>query len=605
VASPPDPGVSARPWVASYPPGVPPTYRLPTVRLPRLLDDAARDFPEHVALEYGPKQLTFAALRERVASLAAALQELPGPDAAAPLRDARVLVRLPDGFAGPVILFALWRAGAVPVPLAEDVRADRLAALGELTGSTGVICTSSWLRGVEAPGLRFVLELKGDEWDPQRGPRVLRALPSLPRFPRWRHRGRTPERADDADLHDADLVAEPGPGPVSASVADLLVDAAGRSWDPPPLDPGGPALLVVRDTSSGPVLTEHTHRTLLATAFQSRLWIPDVQAGRERMLVTEPIHDLVGSTVGLLSAVLSGATTILIDTSDGSLARAIERTAPTLLIARAPRVTNLLHEGDAGRRDLTSLRVCLAVGEGLVPDVALDLEKRTAGARFRPVYGCGDAAPLTHGQPVYGRVIPTAMGLPITSTIALVADLDDPTRPVEPGEPGRLLVDGPQLPRGKVDGSVEGGWLVTDLIVRVDEGGWFTLIGHQDEVVSVGGDLRAPRRIVAALEHHPSVSDAEVVDVDDRLVAAVVAARRRTPDADVLRRALALHLDVRAMPDEILVIGEVPKADGEPDPDALREALRQRIRDAAPSATVHTGAEDEPAEPPDAGRTAT
>ena len=67
MANPPDPALSARPWVASYPPGVPPTYRLPPVRLPRLLDDAARDFPEHRALEFGRNQLTYAQLQDHVA----------------------------------------------------------------------------------------------------------------------------------------------------------------------------------------------------------------------------------------------------------------------------------------------------------------------------------------------------------------------------------------------------------------------------------------------------------------------------------------------------------------------------------------------------------
>ncbi len=73
MASPPDPTSLDRPWVGSYPPGVPPTYRLPEVRLPRLLDDAARDFPDHEGVVIGRNGLTFGQLRDNVARLDRAL----------------------------------------------------------------------------------------------------------------------------------------------------------------------------------------------------------------------------------------------------------------------------------------------------------------------------------------------------------------------------------------------------------------------------------------------------------------------------------------------------------------------------------------------------
>lgn len=635
MVSPPDPAASVRPWVASYPPGVPPTYRLPTVRLPRLLEDAARDFPEHTALEFGRGQLTYAQLQAHVADLATRLPRLPGADADTEpsLEGIHVLVRLPDGFAGPIVLFALWRAGAIPVPVPTNAPRQQLEKLVSRLGITGVIGDARLLRRAELPGLRFAIELRGDEWDPSRRARFLRRLPAVPTPLRRRRRAGSAtttaatdpgDLADDAsDVTGAAPTTDPADGAdhlaaaadaattdvQHTSMAALLADrAAQRPLARPVVDPEAPALVAVRIDADEPAITQHTHRTLLATAFQSRLWVPDVQAGRERVLIAEPVNDIVGSAVGLLSAVLSGATSILVDQTDLPLARLIEQSQPTLMIARAARLAELSQDTDGRRRDLTSLRVCLTVGEGLRPHEARELEGRTTGARLRPLRGFGDAVPIAHGQPVYGRVMPTTIGLPVTSTLALVVDPDDLGTVREPERPGRLVLHGPQVAARSDDADVVDCWLITDLIARVDEHGWFTVIGHEDEVVEVGGRVRSPTLIAAEVRRHTSVRDAEVVAVDGELIAAVTAARRRSPEPAELRQGLAVHLDPWAMPDDIVVVAELPQlgdAAGNLDTDRL-QAL---IRDARRAATVHTGAREDPElddpslDPPAAGRT--
>ena len=631
MVSPPDPAASVRPWVASYPPGVPPTYRLPKVRLPRLLEDAARDFPEHTAVEFGRRQLTYVQLQEHVADLAARLPRLSDADGEPSLEGVHVLVRLPDGLAGPIVLFALWRAGAIPVPVPTNAPRQQLEKLVTRLGITGAIGDGRLLRRAALPGLRFAIELRGDEWDPSGRGKLLRRLPAVPTPFGRRRRGRgsasgdatavtaatADATADATDVGDAaggtgHLDAAPATARTDAlhtSIAALLADGtAHRPLARPVVDPEAPAMVVVRMDADEPAITQHTHRTLLATAFQSRLWVPDVQAGRERVLIAEPVNDIVGSAVGLLSAVLSGATSILVDQADPPLARVVEQGQPTLMIARVARLAELVHDTDGRRRDLTSLRVCLAVGEGLRPNEAQELEGRTTGARIRPLRGCGDAAPIAHGQPVYGRVVPTTIGLPVTSTLALVVDPDDLGEVRDPDQPGRLLLHGPQVAPRTDDADVIDGWLVTDLIARVDEHGWFTVIGHEAEVVDVGGRSRSPGRIAAEIRRHTTVRDAEVVEVDGELIAAVVAARRRSPDPVLLRQGLAVHLDAWAMPDGIVVVDELPQL-GDAAGNLDSERLQALIRDARRPATVHTedredAEEDDPSvDPPAAGRT--
>jgi long-chain acyl-CoA synthetase len=342
---------------------------------------------------------------------------------------------------------------------------------------------------------------------------------------------------------------------------------------------------------------EHSHRTLLATAFQSRLWVPDVQAARERILVAEPLHDIVGLAIGVLAALLSGATTILLDDpSVSGLAKAIERHRPTLLVARSGRVVHLLDEGEAAKRDLTSLRVCLAVGEGLPDPVARDLERRSGGARFRTLYGCGDAAPITHGQPVYGRVIPTAMGLPVTDTLAVVVNPDDMSTLRAVDEAGLLLVRGPQIPEvgtACADGRSVDGWLVTDTVARVNGDGWFTIVGQRDQLLVRAGDPVPAQRLADALCRRPDVRDAEVILVDEQVVAAVVSAKRRPPHPDALLEVLAGSFDSRSLPDRILLVTDLPRTE---DDVIDREALQIQVAgllSAGELSDSEAGADDE------------
>ncbi len=116
-------GDPARPWVAAYPPGVPPTYALPDVALPRFLDDAARDFPDRAALVVDGRDDH---LRRP------ARPGRPPGDGAWPTRASSpataCCVALPLGEPAPTVLFAVWRLGAVAVPVDPTTRADLLAA---------------------------------------------------------------------------------------------------------------------------------------------------------------------------------------------------------------------------------------------------------------------------------------------------------------------------------------------------------------------------------------------------------------------------------------------------------------------------------------------
>jgi long-chain acyl-CoA synthetase len=368
----------------------------------------------------------------------------------------------------------------------------------------------------------------------------------------------------------------------ATTLAELLV-ADGVRTAPAPPSPDDPALLAYRPRARelrGVVLT---HANLVANAFQARLWVPDIQAGRERVLVADPLHEPLPFTLGFLAGILSAATLILLDDPDAAeLALAIERERPTLLPVLPARLVDLLDDA-VSRRDLGSVRVCLAGGAPLDPQVASAVEGRTGGARVREVYGLAEAGALTHAQPVYGRSVPTSMGLPVTGTVAVVVDPADlgSIRPV--GAPGMLLVTGPQIAQGywhrdeDTAASFRDGWVVTGDLVTVDEAGVFQHVGRADEVVDREGHLVSPRRVEAALERHPGVERAGVVASGELLLAAVVTVRRSRPDPDALLAHCRTVLDAWAVPDHVTLVDELPEtAAGDLARDVLRRELAGR-----------------------------
>jgi long-chain acyl-CoA synthetase len=451
----PDPASLPRPWLASYPPGVPPTYVRPEVPVTRLLDDAARDFPDSAAAVRGRIQLSYAELLDRVDRFAAALRTL-GVE-----QGTRVLVALDNRPAAVVSLFAVWRLGGVVVQLGTETGV--LGRAAEETEAALLVCDVDDVPEVNGlrPGLpRLDHVIVDDTADWYRGPRALLARARARRAGRYR-----PSSSDEVERL-ADLVeqAEPGTGQVRLPADEpALIQYGVRG--------GGAAIL--------------THANLVAAAFQARLWVPDTQAGRERVLALLPFATSSGVAIGLLAPVLSAATVVLARSEPEVVLAAIEEREVTLLVAYAHDVAKVVSHPDVAETDLSRLRVGLVFGGTLEPEAAADFEERS-GVRLRDVHGTA-RAPITHANPIYGRSSRGQLGLPVTDTAAIVVDPRDPRRVLPAGEAGELAVHGPQVGRrllGEPDRvSRAGGWLVSGDRVVMRPSGIFERVGPQGPVL--------------------------------------------------------------------------------------------------------------------------
>ncbi|WP_306319723.1 MULTISPECIES: AMP-binding protein [unclassified Streptomyces] len=397
----------------------------PALALPALLDDAARRHGARTAL-IGPgrRRTGFRALRRSAVRVAAGLARLgvrPGE---------RVALLLPDCRESVVVCHAVWRLGAVVVPLDPARRwADTSAVVVVAPRGAATEVSRAW-RGA---ALRAVVAVDGDA-------------------------------AQEVVQGDA---REDAPG-VCVGYGDLDTRHASA---PLPAGPAPGDLAVVLHPRDGtPVGLRH--RNLVAAARQLAAWHGE-SGGRVMSLV--PVHRAQGLVLTVLAPLLTGSRTVLAPRDPAPLAvlRAARRRAPTLLAAPPAALRGLLdrpaHEREALATVRTILTAPLDPGTGDRARAALD-------ARVVEAYGPEAAAGVALANPPSADARPGTVGLPLPGTEVRIAVEGVPEVDVLPGHAGELLLRGPQL--GHTTGLLVGGWLRTGRLAVRGPDGYVTLLGR-------------------------------------------------------------------------------------------------------------------------------
>ena len=470
----PDPSpYAARPWLASYPPGVPADFAFPDVPLTRLLDDAAASFPTRTALAFLGLTMTYRELRDATDHLASGLAGL------GVRRGDRVSVVLPSCPQHVLTLFAVLRLGAVVVQHDPAATPEVLRAQLDDSGARVVVCLDRVHDVVVGlrPGtaVRSVVVTSLADYVPART--RLRVRLPLPSARRARDRLSAPVHADGSTVPFLRLVRTP---------------TAARQT---PVDPAAdPAVLqYAGGTTDSPCAAVLTHANLVSNAYVLRLWDTGATSGEEVVLGVLPMSSAYGLTAGVSATVLLGGTLVLLPDADPEeLRTAVVRWRPTILPA-VPAVFRALSEGpQAQLLDLSCLRVCVSGGARLPADVQERFE-RLSGVPLVEGHGLPQASPATHCNPLSDRRRAGSIGLPLPGTACRVVDPHDHAREVGVGATGELLVRGPQVSAGYWGSDVrpltDDGWLPTGQLVAMDADGFFCLVDRLGPA-----EDRAPRR---------------------------------------------------------------------------------------------------------------
>ena len=492
----------ARPWLASYPEGVPADFDFPAVPLTQLLDDAAASFPTATALAFLGTTLTYRELRDVADHLAAGLADL------GVCKGDRVCLVLPNCPQAVLASFAALRLGAVVVahnPLSSEAELRHQIAD---SGARVVVCLDRVLPAITAvrpdTALEHVVVTSLADYLPAAARLGLR----LPFGKARRAR--------------AELTAPVPRGTDAHRFLGLLKTP--RAARQTPVDPETDAAHVLytggtTGAARGVVLT---HDNIVSNAYMNRLWDTGATAGKEVTLGVLPLFHAYGLTVVLYATVLLGGTLVLLPRFDlRHVFAAVDRWRPTMLPGVPPIYRALSESPELGSHDLRSLRVCVS-GAMSLPAAVQEQFERASGALLVEGYGLTEASPATHCNPLSAARRAGTIGLPLPGTRCRVVDQEDPTREVPVGEPGELAVAGRQVfPRywGGDDDTgprTPDGYLLTGDVVTMDPDGFFTVVDRKKDLIITGGFNVYPSEVEEVLSHLPGVSDVVVAGLPDR-----------------------------------------------------------------------------------------
>src|SRR5437660_5889945 len=264
-----------------------------------------------------------------------------------------------------------------------------------------------------------------------------------------------------------------------------------------------------------------SHRALVANTLQSRAWFTNMRDGEGAVMAVMPSFHVYGLTVIMSLAVQAAAGMVLEPQLElEHMLKDIQRHRPRVF-SGAPIIYNAINNSPLTKKyDLRSIEACISGSAPLLVETHRKFVELT-GAKLVEGYGLTEAAPVTHCNPLFGegKQKVGSIGVPFPDVEAKVVDLDSGDREMPIGEPGELVLRGPQLMDGyyhqpeETAQALRGGWLYTGDIAAVDADGYFAIVDRQKEMIIVSGFKVYPRDVEEVLVTHPAVMDAAAIGI--------------------------------------------------------------------------------------------
>ena len=492
-----------RPWLKSYPPGVPADIdasQYPS--LVKLMEEGFAKFSERTAYSFMGKDISFGQTDEMSKALGAYLQSL------GLAKGDRVAIMMPNCPQYPVAVAAILRAGFVVVNVNPLYTPRELEYQLKDSGSKAIVIIENFAATLEAcisrtPVRHVVLCAMGDQLGWLKGPLVNYVVRNVKKM--------VPAFTLPATVRFNDAVA------------------LGRKakLTRPELKPDDVAVLQytggTTGVSKGAVLL---HRNVIANLLQSEAWNSPAMAGlpegtQNTYVCALPLYHIFAFTVNMMLGMRVGAKNILIP-NPRDLAAVLKELAKHQ-VHSFPAVSTLfnglVNHPDFNKVDWSHLRVSLGGGMAVQSAVAkLWLEK--TGCPICEGYGLSETSPSASCNPTISKVFTGTIGVPIPSTWFKL--LDDEGREVAQGQPGEIAIKGPQVMAGywqRPDETAKvmtpDGYFKSGDIGIIDEQGFFKIIDRKKDMILVSGFNVYPNEIEEVVGQLEGVMECACVGMPD------------------------------------------------------------------------------------------
>jgi long-chain acyl-CoA synthetase len=492
-----------RPWLSSYPAGVPADIDPGQyASLVALMEESFRKYADRTAYAFMGKDISFGETDRQSRAFAAYLQGL------GLAKGDRVAVMMPNCPQYPVAVAAILRAGLILVNVNPLYTARELEHQLKDSGAKAIVIMENFATTLQqaighSQVKHVVLAAMGDRLGLVKGAIVNYVLRNVKKM----------------------VPAYSLPGAVRFN--DALSQGANRELKAPAIGPDDVAVLQytggTTGVSKGAVLL---HRNVIANVLQSEAWNQPVmdrvpQGEQPTSVCALPLYHIFAFTVGMMLCMRTGGKLILIPNPRDLAATLKELSKHT--IHSFPAV-NTLFNGLANHPDFNTVdwsHLKISVGGGMAVQGAvakLWLEK--TGCPVCEGYGLSETSPSASCNPTTSKEYTGTIGVPLPSTYFKL--LDDEGHEVPAGERGEIAIKGPQVMAGywqRPDETAKvktaDGWFKTGDVGTVDERGFFKIVDRKKDMVLVSGFNVYPNEVEDVVATLDGVLECAVVGVPD------------------------------------------------------------------------------------------
>jgi long-chain acyl-CoA synthetase len=431
-------------------------------------------YPERNGIAVHDAMLTFKEYHDRVCRMVHGLKK------AGLEQNDKVLLISQNSLNYAVISLAVFRIGAVLVPLNPRIRHYEMAHIASETRPAFILC-----EGDNIPTVLRAYELFDDS--------------PLPRIMTMEEKHPSAIFLNDLDLSRTDTRCEP-------------------------VEPEATAMVVYTAAKDGyPLGAKLTHGSLFydTVFFKDAVYDPD-DSDREVTGMILPLFHTYGFTTGLLAPLAGGVTALLLNTSMGGrkIVDVMEAYQVTQILSVPALFFSMLKPLSRKPAFCSRLRNLVSGGIGS-PLKLLDRYKEHLGLSINEGYGITEASPViawnsTHRPPKFGTV-----GSPLACCELKI--VDETGKELAAGHEGEVLVRGLNLFSGYLhkerctrDAFVDG-WFKTGDLGCIDEEHYLRITGLKKDMINIYGLKVYPGEVERILLNHPDIKSTHIGgDWDER-----------------------------------------------------------------------------------------